>query len=331
MNILYAIQGTGNGHLARAQDIVPQLQKYGKVDLFVSGAQADISLPFPVKYKSKGLSFYFGKKGGINFIKTIRQNSARDVMQEIASFPVEKYDLVVNDFEPISAWAAKKKDVPIVGLGHQVAFLSKKTPRTKPPDPFGEWLFRNYAPVKKYVGFHFKEYDKNIYTPVIRSAIRNVKPTDKGHYTVYLPAYDDKKLVKWLATFKKINWHIFSKHSTKSYADGHINIHPVSSGAFVESMVSAKGILCGAGFETPAEAIYLRKKLLVVPMQNQYEQKCNGIALKKMGVDRVKKLKTKSLKKIEAWLDSDYAPDFIFPDVAGKAVEHAIQKMVPFV
>jgi uncharacterized protein (TIGR00661 family) len=326
MNILYAIQGTGNGHIARAQDIIPALQKFGKLDLFVSGAQADLSLPFSVKYKSKGLSFYFGKNGGINFFKTIQKNNARELMREISSFPIEDYDLVINDFEPISAWAAKKKEVPIIGLSHQSAFLSKKTPRPKLPDPFGEWLFKNYAPVKKYVGFHFKEYDKNILTPVIRKVIRDVKPKDHGHYTVYLPAYDDKKLVKWLGKFPTVNWQIFSKHSSKSYNEGNINIHPVSGSAFVESMVDAKGVLCGAGFETPAEAIYLRKKLLVVPMKNQYEQQCNAVALKKMGIHVIKKLKRKSHPKIQEWLDTDYVPDFIFPDVAGKAVELAIEK-----
>ena len=62
MKILYAIQGTGNGHVARAEEIAPLLFEYGKVDLFISGAQAEIKLPFPVKYQSKGLSFYFGKK-----------------------------------------------------------------------------------------------------------------------------------------------------------------------------------------------------------------------------------------------------------------------------
>ena len=67
MNILYAIQGTGNGHLSRAVDIIPELKKYGKLDLFVSGAQAEITLPYPVKYKSKGLSFYFGKAGESTF------------------------------------------------------------------------------------------------------------------------------------------------------------------------------------------------------------------------------------------------------------------------
>jgi uncharacterized protein (TIGR00661 family) len=310
---------------------VPELEKFGKVDLFVSGAQADISLPFPVKYKSKGLSFYFGKNGGINFIKTLKKNSASDVVKEINAFPVEKYDLVVNDFEPISAWAAKKKGIPIVGLSHQVSFLSKRTPRPGLADPFAEWIFKNYAPVKKYVGFHFKEYDNNIYTPVIRSLIRQAKPQDKGHYTVYLPAYADEKLVKWLATFPKIKWQIFSKHCTKPYHAGNILVYPVSGQGFVESMVNATGVLCGAGFETPAEAIYLQKKLLVVPMKNQYEQVCNGVALKKMGVDRIKRLKRKSLKKIEAWLDSDYVPDFIFPNVAAKAVEQAIQKFQPFI
>lgn len=330
MNILYAIQGTGNGHVARAQDIVPELEKYGKLDLFISGAQADISLPFPVKYKSKGLSFYFGKNGGINFIKTLQKNSARDVVNEINSFPVEKYDLVVNDFEPISAWAAKKKNIPIIGLSHQASFLSRKTPRPKIGDPFAEWLFKNYAPVKKYVGFHFKEYDKNIFTPVIRSVIRQAKPQNKGHYTVYLPAYSDEKLVKWLSTFSKAKWQIFSKHCTKAYHVNGINVFPVSAEAFVESMVSSTGVLCGAGFETPAEAIYLKKKLLVVPMKNQYEQVCNGIALKKMGVDRIKRLKRKSLNKIESWLDSDYAPDYIFPDVAQIAVEKAMRKFQTF-
>lgn len=326
MKILYAIQGTGNGHLARAQEIVPLLKNYGNLDLFVSGAQADIALPFPVKYKSKGLSFYFGKRGGINFIKTLQKNSPHDVVNEIKSFPVEKYDLIVNDFEPISAWAAKKKNIPIIGLSHQASFLSKKTPRPKVIDPFSEWIFHSYAPVKKYVGFHFKEYDKNIFTPVIRSAIRDATPVEREHYTVYLPAYADEKLVKLLGKFKSIKWEIFSKHCTKAYSLDNLNVYPVNDQAFRESMISSTGVLCGAGFETPAEAIYLQKKLLVIPMKHQYEQQCNAVALKKMGVDVVKKLKKKSLKKIEKWLDSDYAPDFIFPDIAPRAVECALEK-----
>jgi uncharacterized protein (TIGR00661 family) len=326
MKILYAIQGTGNGHLARAVDIVPELRKYGKVDLLVSGAQAEVSLPFPIKYKSKGLSFYFGKSGGINFYKTFMENSSKDVVREVKAFPVEKYDLVVNDFEPITSWACRKKDINCVGLSHQSALWSKKSPRPKVIDPFGEWIIHNYAPVKKYIGFHFEEYDKNIYTPVIRRAIREARITDAGHYTVYLPAYDDKKLVKLLLKFPKIHWQIFSKHAKSAYHVGRISVFPVSGADFVDSIVSSTGVLCGAGFETPAEVLHMNKKLLVVPMKGQYEQHCNAAALKRLGVPVLKKVKKKALKKIEAWLDEKNKLDISFPDIAGKAVEKLIEK-----
>ena len=328
MKILYAIQGTGNGHLSRAIDIVPELRKFGKVDLFVSGAQAEVSLPFPVKYKSKGLSFYFGKSGGINFYKTFQRNSSKDVMKEISQFPIEKYDLVVNDFEPITAWAARKREIKIVGLSHQCALLSKKTPKPKVQDPFGEWLLRTYAPVDNYVGFHFDEYDKNIFTPVIRTTIADAESKNKGHYTVYLPAYDDKKLVALFMKLPANRWHIFSKHAKQAYHVGKISVYPISNADFVESLVTSAGVLCGAGFETPAEAMYLEKKLLVVPMKSQYEQKCNAAALKKMGVPVLKRMKKGSLPKIEKWLDSDHLVEVDYPKVAEKAVERLMKKFV---
>jgi uncharacterized protein (TIGR00661 family) len=326
MKILYAIQGTGNGHLSRAIDIIPELRKYGELDLFVSGAQAEMVLPYPVKYKSKGLSFYFGKKGGIDFYKTFQKNSTREVVREVKSFPVEKYDLIVNDFEPISAWAAKRKNVPCVGLSHQAALLSKKSPRPKVIDPFGEWILKRYAPVKKYVGFHFEEYDKNIFTPVIRQAIRQAIVSNQGHYTVYLPAYDDKKLVTLLLKFPKVKWHIFSKHTQMVYHVGRISVFPVSGQAFIESLVSSEGVLCGAGFETPAEVLHLNKKLLVVPMQTQYEQHCNAAALKKLGVPVLKKVKKKALKKIGRWLEESAPRPPVFPDIAEAAVAFLIKK-----
>ena len=49
-------------------------------------------------------------------------------------------------------------------------------------------------------------------------------------------------------------------------------------------------IITGAGFETPAEALYLGKKLMVIPIRGQYEQFCNAAALAKMGVPVLKTL-----------------------------------------
>lgn len=324
MKILYAIQGTGNGHIARAEDIIPALRQYGKVDILVSGAQADIRLECPVDYRSKGLSFYFGKSGGVDLLKTFGRNNAKDIYKEIKSFPVEKYDVVINDFEPITAWACIQKRIPCVGLSHQSALLSHYTPKPKAYDPVGDWIIRNYAPVKSYVGFHFSSFDRNIFTPVVRARVRNSVVSDNGHYTVYLPAYDDKKLLPVLNKFPTVRWHVFSKHTKSSYHIGKISVYPVNNEEFTASMTSSTGVLCGAGFETPAEALYLGKKLVVVPMKRQYEQHYNAAALKQMGVPVIKKLKKKAVRKIEAWLDTDHRVQVAYTNNAGQAVESAI-------
>ncbi len=328
MKILYAIQGTGNGHLARAEDVIPVLQQYGKVDLFVSGAQADLSLPFHIKYKSKGLSFYFGKKGGVDIVKTFLKNSSRQVWREIKNFPVEQYDVVINDFEPISAWAARRKKVPCVALSHQCALLSQKVPQPAHFDPAGEWVLHHYAPADEHVGFHFARFDRHIFTPVIRKRIREARAALRGHYTVYLPAYDDRKLVLLLLDIPLIRWHVFSKHTNRPYHIGRVSVYPVNSDDFVASMLGAEGVLCGAGFETPAEALYLGKKLLVVPMKSQYEQHYNAAALRALGIPVLKNIKRKRLQALQEWVETKGARQLPYDDITAEAVAFAMKPVL---
>lgn len=325
MKLLYAIQGTGNGHLSRAVDVIPELMKHGQVDILVSGTAADIKLPYKVDYQLRGLSFFAGKRGGINIPQTILKNNTKSILHDVQNLPVEKYDLVINDFEPISAWACRKTDVPCIGLGHQSAFYSRKTPRPSVKDPFGEWILKNYSPVRKHVGFHFQQFDQDIFTPVIRSEIRNAKIEKGNYYTVYLPSYDDKKLVLFFLNFPSVSWHIFSKYCKEPYHIGRISVFPVSGVGFVESIVASAGVLCGAGFETPAEILYLNKKLMVVPMKGQYEQYCNAAALKKLGVPVLKKLKKKSIPKIQRWLDEHKYFNVIYPDITEQAVNRVFE------
>jgi uncharacterized protein (TIGR00661 family) len=324
VKVLYAIQGTGNGHIARAEDIVPALQKHVEVDILISGTQSDIFLPFDVKFKSQGLSFYFGKNGGVDLIKTIKKNRSKNVFSEIRNFPIEQYDLVINDFEPISAWAAHLKKIPCIGLSHQGALRSSKVPRPKHYDPVGDWILRRYAPCDEHVGFHFKNFDHNIFTPVIRSSIRTAVSENRGHYTVYLPAYDDKKLLPLLSSFEKVEWHVFSKHTHRAYGLGRISVYPIDNQLFKSSMASSKGVLCGAGFETPAEALYLNKKLLVVPMKKQYEQHYNAAALSELGVPVIKKMKKKYKDQLAAWLECDQKISVDYQDIAEDAVLKAL-------
>ena len=326
MKILYAIQGTGNGHLSRARDIIPILQQKGELDILVSGIQADVELPYPVKYKFKGLSFIFGKKGGIDLLSTYRKSNLKQLYKEIKSLSLKEYDLVINDFEPVSAWACKIQHKTCIGLSHQAAVINKKSPKPKKKDVVGKAVLNNYAPVTVAYGFHFGAYDKNIFTPVIRSQIRNAKPEIKNHYTVYLPAYGDERIIKILSEVKNINWEVFSKHSRKSYKEKNVLIRPINNDDFIDSLLSCTGILCGAGFETPAEALFLKKKLMAIPMKGQYEQQCNAAALATMGVPVIKSLKKKHLDKIKDWVNGKQFIPVNYPNSTERILNMLINK-----
>ncbi|MEH6308143.1 glycosyltransferase family protein [Olivibacter sp. CPCC 100613] len=305
MKILYAVQGTGNGHLSRAMDVIPCLKKRADVDILVSGIQADLELPFDVKYRKHGLSFIFGKAGGVDLWRTFMSNKVRDIVKEINETPVEEYDLVINDFEPVTAWACHLREHPCIGMSHQSAVLDSKSPKPEEVDMMGKFILKHYAPVDVSYGFHFQPYSPSIFTPVIRKQIREQEISDKEHYTVYLPAYDDARLLKSLLRFDQIQWDVFSKHNRVPFSLKNVNVQPINNQKFVESMASCHGILCGAGFETPAEALFLGKKLLVVPMKNQYEQHLNAAALKQMGVPVIKNLKSKNDETIQEWINTD--------------------------
>lgn len=326
MKILYAIQGTGNGHLSRARDIIPILQEKGTLDILVSGTEADVSLPYPVKYKLKGLSFVFGKKGGIDLLATYRKGSLISLYKEIKQLPIEEYDLVINDFEPVSAWACKIKNKPCIGLSHQAAVIHKKSPKAKKKDPVGKAILYNYAPVTESYGFHFGAYAKNIFTPVIRNQIRTAVAENKGHYTVYLPAYADKRIIKILNRVPGIRWEVFSKHSKKQYTEKNVHINPIDNEAFVNSLVGCTGILCGAGFETPAEALFLKKKLMVIPMKGQYEQQCNAASLEKMGIPVIKSLKEKHLSTIIEWVTNKKSILVNYPNMTERIINSIFRK-----
>jgi uncharacterized protein (TIGR00661 family) len=324
MKILYAIQGTGNGHISRARDIVPILAQKGELDVLVSGIQSDVELGFPIKYQFKGLSLIFGKKGGVDVVETYRKSNILRLIREVRSLPILDYDLVISDFEPVSAWACFLKRKTCIGLSHQAAVLHDLAPRPKKFDPVGKAVLKRYAPVTHSYGFHFQVYAEGIFTPVIRQQVRDLQVADEGHYTVYLPAYADLLILKTLSKFKQVSWQVFSKHTKRPYQNENIFVQPIQNEAFLKSLATCRGILCGAGFETPAEALFLGKKLMVVPMRGQYEQQCNAAALRAMGVSVLKNLKVRHHEKIGEWLVNGSAQEVNFPDNTRLLIENII-------
>ena len=323
MKILYALQGTGNGHLARATEIIPILRQMAETDILLSGIQGDIQLPFDVKYKLYGLSFIFGKTGGVDFWETFKKMRLLRFIADLIKLPVTKYDLIICDFEPVSAWACKLKNKRCIGLSHQNAVLHKNTPKPGKSNLFGKLILKYYAPTSIKYGFHFEQLDSFNFPPVIRSEIRNATVSANNHFTVYLPSYSNEEIEKTLSKIPEINWEVFTKHSNQTYTVGNVHFQPISAEAFKRSFVSCSGILCNAGFETPAEALYMGKKLCVIPMKNQYEQACNAAFMARFGIPALTHLH-ESTEKIKYWANSKNSISIRYPDMTAKILEKII-------
>jgi uncharacterized protein (TIGR00661 family) len=303
MKIFYAVQATGNGHISRAMELLPYLERYGQVDIFLSGANNSLQPDAPVRYRSKGLSLFYTYSGGLNYWQIARQVfSPLRLYREVRDLPVEKYDLVINDFECLTSLACAYKKVASVNFGHQASFISTKVPRPAKNDPMGAWILRNYARATQYVGLHFSQYDDFILPPVIKKAILQAEPQDRGYITVYLSSYSDATVRQYLRPLKEFRWQVFSKEVRQPVQDGNILFIPVGNGAFNKSLINCSAILTGAGFETPAEALYLGKKLMVIPIRGQYEQFCNAAALSRMGVPVLDALDTEFEGVFRPWM-----------------------------
>ncbi len=313
MKILYAIQGTGNGHLSRAREIAPFLMEEGEVDLLVSGKSSEVDFPYPFKYKYHGLFFIFGRKGGINYTASMKKVKPFRLFNDIRQCPVEKYDLIVNDFEPVSAWACRLKRIDrIISVSHQAAFRSGKVPRPVKINRFMEMGMKRFAPAQKYLGIHYRAYDRNISTPVIRREIAGAKVSEDGHITVYLPSYSDDVLIRYFRLFPNVRWEVFSKKTDVHYVAGNVDVHPIDNRKYVRSLAASSGFITGAGFQGTSEGLYLNKKMLILPMYDQYEQLCNAEALKEFGVTIVERIQEGFEVQLGEWLVFGKPPDYRF-------------------
>jgi uncharacterized protein (TIGR00661 family) len=303
MRILYAVQATGNGHISRAHQLFPVLSKFGKVDIILSGSNSTLDINLPVKYRSKGFSLFYTPCGGLDYWRSWKQADYAQIQRDILDLPVQLYDIVINDFDYVTAQSCRLKKQPSIQFGHQASFMSPKTPRPVNKSFIGEFILKNYARATYYAGLHFERYDQFIFPPVIKQEIINSHPKDQGHITVYLPAYLTHCLENIFKEASHFEFHWFLPEIRQHKIEGNIHYYPVNQEMFNDSLIHCHGLLTGGGFETPSEALFLGKKLMTIPIKGQYEQQCNAQALEQMGVNKLDVLNEITKQEFFRWLD----------------------------
>ncbi len=288
MKILYGVQGTGNGHTTRARIMAKALANAGaQVDWVFSGRERDKFFDMEAfgNFQSyRGLTFAT-QSGKVLYLKTALTSNLTQLYRDTHKVNVDGYDFIINDFEPVSAWAAKRAGKKVIGISHQNAFFYD-IPKAD-SNIFTNWFMRNFAPVTMPIGLHWHHFNQPILPPMVEHAHYPNFSTPK-HYLVYLPFAGVDDIVPQLREFPDYHFFVYQPVPA-AYDEGHIHVRPFSREGFQADLHSCEGVICSAGFELPSEAIHLGKKILVQPVAGQMEQKSNALALEKLDFGQVAK------------------------------------------
>ena len=301
MNILYGIATTGNGHISRSRVIVDALKKRGhSIDVILSGRDKkdlfdiDNFKPFQIK---KGFTFVTNN-GKINYLKTVLKTSPIQFLNDIKSID-NNYDLVITDFDPISAYAAKKYKIPCMGIGHQYSFY-KNIPMTMKMKFISIFIPKIYSPVNLSIPFHFHHFNQLILPPFIDSRLHEADSINQrsSNILVYLPWENLENMISILKKIKEkfilyTNIESIEKH-------GNITLKPFSNITFKEDLIQCSGLITNAGFQLPSEALFLGKPMLCKPLDGQPEQEHNAKILKQLGYATV--CKKIDIDIIQSWM-----------------------------
>jgi uncharacterized protein (TIGR00661 family) len=285
MRILYGVQGTGNGHISRARVMEKALKKAGvEVDFLFSGRASNQYFDmgcFSSFSAFEGLTLV-SELGKVNVLETLKQNLSSPILKHISELDLSGYDLVLNDFEPISAWAAKRQKIPSIGISHQAALLHG-VPK-QGVSWFDEVLLNHFAPVDIALGCHWHHFGFPILPPFVE--VQSCERECSHQILVYLPFEDADTVADFFAPFSDYEFFIYHRAKPIKPLPEHLHWFGFSHDGFKAHMAQCGGVIGNAGFELASEALTLGKKLLVKPLKGQFEQAANVAALELLAAAR---------------------------------------------
>ncbi len=202
-------------------------------------------------------------------------------------------DVLVNFLEPLTGVAGliQARQVPVLSVGHQFMLRHPAFPETNPP-----WL--QWFGLSRYVdltgrrsvryGLSFyeaediPEQDLLVGPPLLRDELRELDGTQNhGHFLVYLlNAGYRAEIEAWHQLHREIPLQVFCDRPAAEdveRVDPTLTFHRLHGEKFLRLMATCRAVVTTAGFESLAEAAWLGKPVLAVPVENHLEQMLNAV------------------------------------------------------
>lgn len=323
MRLLYGVVGEGMGHATRSSVILRHLLDQGhEVQVVVSGRAAGyLGKYFPDVKRIEGLSMTFEgnrvdkSQTFWNFLKGLPKMLQDNFEQFISigeSFPAQA---VISDFETFSYLFGKHHGLPVISIDNMQVINRCKLEVEIPEADHGSYLIAKNLVKGKLPGCHHylitsfffppvRKPDTSLYPPILRQKILDAETSVGEHLLVYQTTTTNEWLLQVL---KKLDvpCRVYGLHREETI--GKIELKGFSEDGFIKDLASCRGVLATGGFSLMGEAIYLRKPLLAVPLEGQFEQTLNCLYLDKLGYGEMyRELTVPGARHFVANLD-DYA------------------------
>ena len=318
------------GHATRSRVILSHLQARGhEVEIAVSGrAHALLERAFPKMkvHRIAGMNMIYED----NAVKKGR--TAFDFLKKLPSF-AENHDLftrlgndfrpelVISDFESFTYLYAKTHELPVASIDN-IQVINRCALDVEIPDELQVSFQTAKALVKAKLprcgaylvtSFFFPPTRKPrtaLYPPILRDAVLDAARVDGDHVLVYQTSDSYTELIP---TLQKLPTRFVVYGLGRDEQLGNVQLKSFSEDGFVRDLASSRAVIAGGGFSLMGEAVYLRKPMLSVPLEGQFEQTLNALYLKKLGYGEYHR--ALELDAISAFLDRT-------PDYARALAEH---------
>ncbi len=299
--IVYAVCGEGFGHASRAHLIGQRFIDAGHEVMFVSSHRGLLYLrPYYGERVKEifGLTFDYSR-GYVDPVATVKKNLVqymgghalnRKLFEEV--YRPFRPDLVVTDFEPFSGWWAWRNRVPFISIGHEHMLIMCRLEhrlRNIVPRITSTLVTRfHYFGARAYVVLNFfrtpLKSDAAVLAPlVVRPIVTTLEPSNAGHIVIYsTTGAHENRLRRVLGGFGDQRFYVygFNKHAERD----NCVFKEHSTEGFLADLAAARGVIASAGSSLMAECLYLRKKMLLLPLPGQHEQIINAYYAEKLGL-----------------------------------------------
>jgi uncharacterized protein (TIGR00661 family) len=220
-------------------------------------------------------------------------NTIRDTIERA------RPDIIINFLEPLMGVynLLHRHNMPVLAVGHQ--FMIKHPQFIKTDDFAMQQLSMhqyvrfcgaraNYLALSFYPAPTARRGRLIVSPPLLREQLFQLKPTNGDYLLVYLVLHGfAPDIIRWNKENPKIPIHCFYDKPdapAEERVSDTLTFHKLHGEKFLQMMAGCRAVVCTAGFESVCEAAYLGKPLMMVPVENHFEQYLNGLDAEHAGI-----------------------------------------------